>query len=114
MTSETESGRRLPVLRRGDRYPNRPALRIVLGSLAILLLLAAAIGVTIWRYESALDKYQEALSAREDARQVENAIAAFWQEQAAIFSYVLQQKKQTLEQLDTARVAFVSNLRDVD
>src|SRR5215204_1027077 len=94
--------------------PAEPARRIVIGSLAILFLLAAAIGVTIWRYESALGKYQnETLSARDDAERVGDAVAAFWREQAFIFSYVLQQSDQVLLQLDEARKDFVQSLNGV-
>jgi methyl-accepting chemotaxis protein len=104
----------MPVFGIGDRFASEPARRIVVGSLAILLLLAAAVGVTIWRYESALGKYQnEALSARNDAQRVDDAIAAFWQEQASIFSYVLQQNDETLVRLDSARKDFVQNLAEV-
>jgi methyl-accepting chemotaxis protein len=111
MSSAAESRWRMPVLGAGDRFPSEPARRILIGSLVIFLLLAAPIGVTIWRYESALGKYQnEALSARNDADRVDRAIAAFWQEQAAIFNYVAQQSDQALVQLDGARLDFVRNL----
>src|SRR3954471_18436080 len=111
MSSAPESRWRMPVLGAGDRFPSEPARRIVIGSLVIFLLLAAAIGVTIWRYESALDQYQRgALDARDDAQRVERAISAFWQEQAAIFSYVAQQSDEVLVQLDHARGNFVRDL----
>jgi methyl-accepting chemotaxis protein len=101
----------MPVLGAGDRFPSEPARRIVVGSLVIFLLLAAAIGITIWRYESALDQYQTgALDARNDAQRVERAISAFWQEQAAIFRYVAQQSDEVLVQLDRARGDFVRDL----
>jgi len=94
-----------------DRFPAEPARRIVIASLAILLLLAGSLGVTIWRYESALDQYQSgALDARADAGHVEQAIASFWQEQTSIFSYVLQANDQDLVRLDSARKTFVDSL----
>jgi myosin heavy subunit len=114
MSSETESRRRLPLIRARDRFPSEPARRIVVASLAILLLLAAALGVTIWRYESALSRYQdEALQARDDAELVKQAIGAFWQEQAAIFSYVAQQNDQVLVRLASARKDFVESLGEL-
>jgi len=115
MSSGTESRRRVPGLRMSDRFPAEPARRIVVASLAILLLLAAALGVTIWRYESALDQYQNrALAARDDAERVKDAIGAFWQEQAAIFSYVANPSDEILVRLDSARKDFVASLNAVN
>ena len=114
MSSGTESGRRAGSAGVGGRIPREPARRIVIASLAIVLLLATTLGVTIWRYESALDQYQHnALDARDDAEQVQRAIAAFWQEQAAIFSYVTETSDETLARLDRARVEFLASLSSV-
>ncbi len=114
MSSGTESGRRAGLTAVAGRIPREPARRIVIASLAIVLLLATTLGVTIWRYESALDQYQHnALDARDDAEQVQRAIAAFWQEQAAIFSYVTETSDETLARLDRARVEFLSSLSSV-
>jgi methyl-accepting chemotaxis protein len=114
MSSGTQSRRRVGLVGVGQRYPTEPARRIVVASLAIVLLLAAALGITVWRYESALDQYQnQALEARADAERVKEAIGAFWQEQAAIFSYVLQSSDQALVLLDSARAQFVSTLEEV-
>src|SRR6188508_3042420 len=114
MSSGTESGRRAGLTASAGRIPREPARRIVIASLAIVLLLATTLGVTIWRYESALDQYQHnALDARDDAEQVQRAIAAFWQEQAAIFSYVTETSDETLARLDRARVEFLASLSSV-
>jgi methyl-accepting chemotaxis protein len=114
MSSGTESGRRAGLTAAAGRIPREPARRIVIASLAIVLLLATTLGVTIWRYESALNQYQHnALDARDDAEQVQRAIAAFWQEQAAIFSYVTETSDETLARLDRARVEFLASLSSV-
>ena len=114
MSSGTESGPRAGSTAGAGRIPREPARRIVIASLAIVLLLATTLGVTIWRYESALDQYQHnALDARDDAEQVQRAIAAFWQEQAAIFSYVTETSDETLARLDRARVEFLASLSSV-
>jgi methyl-accepting chemotaxis protein len=114
MSSGTESRRRLPIARLGDRFPAEPARRIVVASLAIVVLLAGSLGVTIWRYESALDQYHGgALQARDDAQQVQQAIGAFWQEQADIFNYVAQESVLELVRLDTAWKDFVESLNKV-
>ncbi len=111
MSSATERRRRMPVARLTDRFPAEPARRIVVASMAIVVLLAGTLGITIWRYESALGQYQGgALDARADAEQVKQAIGAFWQEQAAIFDYVQQQRTEALDRLDHARTSFVDSL----
>jgi methyl-accepting chemotaxis protein len=111
MSSGTESGRRVGLARARDRIPAEPARRIVIASLAILFLLAAALGITIWRYESALDQYESrALEARADAGLVKQATGAFWQEQASIFDYALQPNDQALARLNSARQTFVDSL----
>ena len=81
-------------------------------SALIFILIAGAIGVTLWRYESALDRYQhDALAARSNAETVEKAMSAFWQEQTAIFSYVTQQSWVPLANIELARTTFVSLLK---
>jgi hypothetical protein len=114
MSSEAERSRRAPILRAGERFPAEPARRIVVASLAIVVLLAGTLAVTIWRYESALDRYQGgALDARADAELVKQAIAAFWQEQASIFNYVQQPTTGALGRLDSARETFVDSLNQL-
>ncbi len=111
MSSQPETGRASARARMRHRIPVEPARRIAAASAAIVLLLAGAIGVTLWRYESAIDKYQhDALEARSDAEAVEQATAAFWREQAAIFSYTTQQSEDELTSLESARQEFGSIL----
>jgi methyl-accepting chemotaxis protein len=104
----------LPRARVRDRIPAEPARRIAAASAAIVVLLAGMIGVTLWRYESAIDRYQhKALEARSDAEAVEEATAAFWKEQTAIFSYTTQQSQSELTDLESARQRFVSILNEL-
>src|SRR4051812_22776170 len=111
MSSGSGRSRRVSFARTGDRIPAEPARRIVIASLAIVVLLAGTLGVTIWRYESALDRYQiGALDARADAEQVKRAIAAFWQEQAGIFNYSLQKGKVVLARIESGRKDFADSL----
>jgi methyl-accepting chemotaxis protein len=112
MSSATESRRRLPIAGLTDRFPAEPARRIVLASLAIVALLAGSLGVTIWRYETALDQYQGGVrSARDDAAHVKDAVGFFWQEQSSIFEYALQTNdNDALARLDSARKSFVQSL----
>ena len=95
-----------------DRLPSEATRRIAAASALIVILIAGAIGVTLWRYESALDRYQhDALAARSNAETIEKAMSAFWQEQTAIYSYVAQQSNVSLANLDLARTRFVSLLK---
>jgi methyl-accepting chemotaxis protein len=115
MSSGSERSRRGSIARVSDRIPAEPARRIAAASAAIVVLLAGTLGVTIWRYESALDRYQkDALDAREDAEQVKRAIGAFWQEQAGIFSYALNPRTpHVLDRIDTGRRTFADSLNNL-
>lgn len=115
MSSGSERSRRGSIARMSDRIPAEPARRIVIASLAIVVLLAGTLGVTIWRYESALSRYQKgALEAREDAEQVKRATGAFWQEQAGIFSYAVNTATpHALDRIDTARETFADSLNNL-
>ena len=94
-----------------EHIPVEPARRIATASAAIVILLAGAIGITLWRYESAIDRYQHARNVQDDARNVENALGAFWREQAAIFAYTTQQSTSELQNLDSARREFTDTMR---
>jgi methyl-accepting chemotaxis protein len=97
-----------------NRIPAEPARRIAVASAVIVVLLAGAIGVTLWRYESAIDRYTGAVvSARLDAQNVAKATAAFWTEQAAIFGFTTQQSQSDLVQLDKSRIDFVNHLNQL-
>src|SRR6266545_6334135 len=91
-----------------ERIPVEPARRIATASAAIVILLAGAIGVTLWRYEAAIDRYQHARGSQSDAQSVQQAASAFWNEQAAIFAYSTQQNVSELQRLSEARQQFTS------
>ena len=115
MSASADPGSPPPTTRIRGRLPSDPASRIAAASALIVILIAGAIGVTLWRYESALNRYQhDALAARSNAQTVEKAMSAFWQEQTAIFSYVAQQSKVSLANVELARTTFVSLLKTLD
>jgi methyl-accepting chemotaxis protein len=95
------------------RIPLEPARRIATASAAIVILLAGSIGVTLWRYESAISRYQAARDTRSDAQNVQRAVSAFWTEQAAIFAYSTQQNSAELQELAQAREQFTDLLTAV-
>jgi len=64
-----------------------PASKIATASTVILLLLATATGVTIWRYSHALAASDSALKARSEEYRSAQAATAFWREREAINEY---------------------------
>ena len=56
------------------------ARRVAALSVVAVTVIAAAIGVTIWRYEDALARSDVAIDARADATLTEALAAAFWHE----------------------------------
>jgi methyl-accepting chemotaxis protein len=113
MTSESgtaaapdESGR----VRIRDRITAEPKGRIAAASAAIVVLLAGSIGVTLWRYETAISAYQNARAARTSLLRVEKAGEAFFREQAAIYSYSTQPSPSDLRALQAARGDFTREL----
>jgi methyl-accepting chemotaxis protein len=93
-----------------DRLPEEPKGRIAAASAAIVILLAGSIGVTLWRYETAIDAYQNARDARTSLLSVEKAGEAFFREQSAIFSYTTQPSAADLLKLHAARAEFTREL----
>jgi methyl-accepting chemotaxis protein len=115
MSASADPGSPPPTARIRGPLSSDPASRIAAASALIVILIAGAIGVTLWRYESALNRYQhDALAARSNAQTVEKAMSAFWQEQTAIFSYVAQQSKVSLANVELARTTFVSLLKTLE
>jgi methyl-accepting chemotaxis protein len=67
-----------------------PAARGVAAvSLAAVFVIAAAVGLTIWRYEDALSRAAVALDAHGDATLTQALVATFWQEHEAMNEYFI-------------------------
>ena len=64
------------------------ARRVAALSVVAVTVIAAAIGVTIWRYEDALARSDVAIDARADATLTEALAAAFWHEREATHEYL--------------------------
>jgi signal transduction histidine kinase/CheY-like chemotaxis protein len=112
----------LPKALRGLGGPQR---RIALSSLIILLLLAFAIAITIWRYESALDQSRNALAARGDSFRAEQAARQFWREREAINEYLLTRNadlfthvaathRRYLNEIQSARAGFLQTMEGLN
>src|SRR5277367_787212 len=64
------------------------ARRVAALSVVAVTVIAAAIGITIWRYEDALARSGVAIDARADATLTEALAAAFWHEREATHEYL--------------------------
>ena len=75
-----------------DRMPNEllrgSARRVAALSVVAVTVIAAAIGVTIWRYEYALSRSDTAIDARADATLSETLDATFWHEREVTHEYL--------------------------
>ncbi len=69
--------------------PSAPARRVAAVSVATVVAISAAMGITIWRYESAQTAASEALDARADSRNASELKAVFWHEREAMNEYLL-------------------------
>jgi methyl-accepting chemotaxis protein len=56
------------------------ARRVAAVSVAVVVVIAASVGVTIWRYEAALSRSAVELNAHIDAARMETLVALFWHE----------------------------------
>ncbi len=62
--------------------------RVAVVSVAIVAVIAAAVTVTIWRYEYVLSKANVALAQRDDVAVTAMLAATFWQEREAMNAYI--------------------------
>ena len=83
-----------------------PASKIAVASAAILVLLATAIGVTIWRYSHAIGLSSDALKARSEEFRSEQAATAFWREREAMNEYVISKDAGLLTEATAAQASF--------
>lgn len=74
--------------------------RIVLASALTAILVAAAIGVTIWSFDSALRHRDHALQAVRDTQLTQSAETLLWREREAMNEYLLLSRGEILKELD--------------
>src|SRR5260370_30110689 len=65
------------------------ARRIALASALVIALIAAAFGLTIWRYQHSHSSSAYALESRGDALRTQLLVSSFWQEREAMNEYLL-------------------------
>ena len=65
------------------------ARRFAVVSAVVVAVIAAAVAITIWRYEVAINRADTALDARHDATQTAQLTALFWHEHEAMNEYLV-------------------------
>jgi methyl-accepting chemotaxis protein len=84
----------------------RSARRGAVVSVVAVALIAAAIGVTIWRYEAARSRLATAIDAHGDATLTEALSAAFWHEREAMHEYLATPAPGLLREVNRQRKHF--------
>jgi methyl-accepting chemotaxis protein len=102
------------------RSGSAPASRILAASVLIVVLLAAAVAVSIWRYQHAVGQKDVALQIRQEQLVVSDAEMGFWREREAMNEYLLTPADELLGEVRDMRSGFDSavgklgrNARDV-
>jgi methyl-accepting chemotaxis protein len=83
---------------------SRPFARIALAIIVVVALLATAVGVTIWRYDHALGKSEEAQASTAEQYSSQRAATAFWNEREAMNEYLLLSDPALLREIEEQRV----------
>jgi methyl-accepting chemotaxis protein len=84
------------------------ARRFAVVSAVVVAVIAAAVAITIWRYEVALNRADTALDARHDATQTAQLTALFWHEHEAMNEYLVNPTAAELQEISAQRGAFES------
>jgi hypothetical protein len=79
--------------------------RFARASVLIILLVIAAVAVTIWRYEYAIEQAQVALNATESQSTAE-AVSVFWREREGMNEYLIQPAETIDSELAAQKVQF--------
>src|ERR1700728_1290038 len=82
------------------------ARRVAALSVVAVSVIAAAIGVTIWRYEDALARSNVATGARADATLTEGLAALFWHEREATHEYLATPAPALLQEVNSQHAQF--------
>jgi methyl-accepting chemotaxis protein len=86
----------------------RSARRFAAASAVVVAVIAAAVAITVWRYENALNRTDVALDARHDARQTAQLNAIFWHEHEAMNEYLIKPSSATLHEISGQHADFVA------
>jgi ABC-type transporter Mla subunit MlaD len=84
------------------------ARRVAAVSVAGIVVIAALIGVAIWRYEDSLSRSAVTLDARHEASLTQLLIATFWHENEAMNEYLFAPSPAILREVSTQRNQFAA------
>ena len=82
-------------------------------SLAVVTIIAAAVGVTIWRYQVAQSDGAAAVTTAHDVGNVRELNALLWHEREAMNEYMLGATKDLTDEINTARQAFAKTAASI-
>jgi methyl-accepting chemotaxis protein len=85
-----------------------PSRRVAVVSVVAVVVIAAAIGITIWRYQSALSRSAAAINAHGDATLTQTLAAAFWHEREATHEYLSTPSATLLQEVNSQRQQFAN------
>jgi methyl-accepting chemotaxis protein len=80
--------------------------RVAAVSLAAVFVIAAAVSVTIWRYQAARSNLTSALAARAQANDSTTLLSYLWHEREAMNEYLMQPSRDLVAEMDGARRQF--------
>jgi hypothetical protein len=83
-----------------------PVARIALAIIVLVTLLAAAVGITIWRYDHALAKSGSARVSSSEEYRTQRAETAFWNEREAMNEFLLTRDPEMLAEVEATRAVF--------
>jgi methyl-accepting chemotaxis protein len=85
-----------------------PARRVVAVSVAVVIVFAAAVTVTIWRYEAAVSQWAGSNDAVADTTITETLVADFWHEGEAMQAYFFAPSPAALREVNLLRGRFAA------
>jgi methyl-accepting chemotaxis protein len=80
--------------------------RVATLSVAVIAVIAAAVGVTIWRYQAAQAEWRTALDVSTDANSTTALVASFWHERESMNEYLLVPSPGLLAEVRASQLAF--------
>ena len=87
--------------------------RVASVSLAVVTIIAAAVGVTIWRYQKAQADGAAAVATAHDASNVRQLTALLWHEREAMSEYMLGAANHLTGEINTGRQAFAKTAASI-
>jgi methyl-accepting chemotaxis protein len=85
-----------------------PARLAAIGGIVVVIVIAAAGAVTIWRYEHAISQEHVALNARVDRSRAQEAQTDFWREREAMNEYLVQPSAELAREVAATHAEFLA------